>query len=349
VFFILDLMLVNLHKSSRGEVVFLCNRFYKARLSLWSLSVTALAVIFAFTVSASEPMQANSYDGDAFYRLMAFEFGGARVVSEVTDTLSNGEVGNSTDRLLPYAKGGHVPSQALLGLIYGRLLKDPDNAFLWYIKAAEAGDIDSSFMVGESYFNALGVSHNYPEAYKWSMVAARGGAIKAQFAVALMLEYGLGVGADIDKAIEWYERAAMANHDGAANALGLIYARGEGGLSRDYSLSVYWFNRSAKRGHIGSQYSLGMMYGIGAGTEKDYIKAAKWLNKAAKAGDVDSMSVMSCLYGSGIGVEKNNELSQLLAQQALSLKAYAGESVVHDMCGGSGDCHVSDKEECFVK
>jgi hypothetical protein len=61
----------------------------------------------------------------------------------------------------------------------------------------------------------LGVPENLAKAVEWYSKAAEQGDVDAQYKLGQMYYYGDGVGADFSKAVEWYTRAAEQGHEKA--------------------------------------------------------------------------------------------------------------------------------------
>ena len=62
-----------------------------------------------------------------------------------------------------------------LGILYsnGRgVQQDHSEAFKWYMKSAELGDVEAMLKLGAAYENGLGVVKSYGEAFKWYMKAS---------------------------------------------------------------------------------------------------------------------------------------------------------------------------------
>ena len=62
-----------------------------------------------------------------------------------------------------------------LGILYsnGRgVQQDHSEAFKWYMKSAEFGDVEAMLKLGSAYENGLGVVKSYGEAFKWYMKAS---------------------------------------------------------------------------------------------------------------------------------------------------------------------------------
>ena len=89
------------------------------------------------------------------------------------------------------------------------LAKDFTNAYHF---CKEANDPNAQFIVGEMYYNGLGVKKNHTEAAIWIRKAAEQGLAEAQFVTCHMNYYGLGVKEDHAEALIWCRKAAQQGH-----------------------------------------------------------------------------------------------------------------------------------------
>ena len=137
------------------------------------------------------------------------------------------------------------------------------------------------------------------------------------------------------------QAAAQRGDARAQFELGVRYAEGRGGLSRDLKLAAQWLAKAAEQGVATAQYRLGSLYEKGLGVERnaeharslyekaasagnaramhnlgvlfvqngdgwpDYASAAAWFRKAAEYGVRDSQFNLAVLYARGMGVEQN--------------------------------------------
>ena len=83
-----------------------------------------------------------------------------------------------------------MPAQAHLGYLLIQQ-QQPEQAAQWWEKAAQAGDADAQFSLGQLYY------------------------------------LGQGVAKDDEEAADWFEAAALQNHMGAQFNLGVMYANGQ--------------------------------------------------------------------------------------------------------------------------
>ena len=70
-------------------------------------------------------------------------------------------------------------------------VRDGDN-FTSLRKAAEQGDIDAQYELGNCYYNGRGVSEDKAEAVKWYRKAAEQGHVNAQYQLGFLYEIGWG-------------------------------------------------------------------------------------------------------------------------------------------------------------
>lgn len=117
--------------------------------------------------------------------------------------------------LLAKANGGDAAAEVSVGEKYAQAAgatQDRDEAaddwkqaFAWYEKAAEKGDIPGEIHVAEAY------------------------------------SYGRGVGRDMEKAAEWYRKAAEQGDPGAQGTLAMLYSMGQGVPQSDTD-AYFWFD-----------------------------------------------------------------------------------------------------------
>ena len=81
--------------------------------------------------------------------------------------------------------------------------KNLEEAFAWYLKAAEKGYSDAQYKVGYMYDNGEGVKEDKEEAFEWYMKAAKKGHTSAQCNLGYMYFYGKGVKEDKEEAFAW--------------------------------------------------------------------------------------------------------------------------------------------------
>lgn len=143
----------------------------------------------------------------------------------------------SSDRdLRVLAAAGEVGAQFGLALLYDfgfqGSVRDPEEAYRWYLKAAAAGDIDAQYFLG-NWYRARSPRPEPAEGVYWITTAAEQGHPTAQATLADLYRVGEGVEKDLEQAATWYTRAAEQGSPIAHCGLARLYAGIETGYRRD--------------------------------------------------------------------------------------------------------------------
>lgn len=89
----------------------------------------------------------------------------------------------------------------------------------YYHIAAEAGNVESQYMLGCRYLLGKGVAVDYAEGAKWIRKAAEQGYGSAQSSMGVCYESGMGVPQDNNEAIKWYRKAAAQGNVSAQESV----------------------------------------------------------------------------------------------------------------------------------
>ncbi|CAE7399225.1 esiB [Symbiodinium pilosum] len=135
----------------------------------------------------------------------------------------------------------------------------------WYSKAAETGDPDALFNLGEQYLHGTA-----------------------------------GMTMNPSRAAALYKQAAESGHHGAQTHLGLLLAETGGSDLRE---SAKWLKLSAKAGSVLGQKSLAFAYANGRGVEQNLTRASKWMMRAAQQDDLEAAYVLGTMYLHGQGLK----------------------------------------------
>lgn len=221
--------------------------------------------------------------------LAGVEGGDAEAQFELAVILLRGGFEDMDRRALELLKAsadqGHAKAQNRLGAIYRQgkiVLKDQEEAFRWFYKAATRGNTHAQVNLANSYALGKGVKKNYSEAVAWLKQAAMLGDSNAQAKLGHMYRSGTGVEADPAEAAEWYKKASEQDHPSALAHLGALYSAGEG-VPKDDSRAFTLFQRSARLGNPRAQYILGMLL-ANRDSSNTISVAHMWLNLAAAQG-----------------------------------------------------------------
>lgn len=222
-----------------------------------------------------------------------------------------------TEAILRYQQAieSNASAQVKLGHFYKSIGRD-SWAFDWFISAANLGDADAMYWLGNDYFVGKTVIHDLEKAYNYYKKAAekghgdalnnyadmylRGehvdkdevkalqffkqaaakGVPEAMYTLGYMYENGVGTKIDTVKSRQWFIESAHYGDDFAANRLG--HEAIETGNSTE---ALTWYQVAADRGDSYGEYNLGHCYENGIGTQVNIKKAKYWYRKAAVKGD----------------------------------------------------------------
>lgn len=145
------------------------------------------------------------------------------------------------------AEQGSSKAQWLLAHIYRYDLlekgEDEEQAFKWYLKAAENGHVAAKREVGQSYMYETGVVQDYAKAHSWLMKAAKKHDAEAEFSVGILFFEGLGRDKDVGSAINWFKRAAIKNHNMSINNLAWIFATSSNAAFNTPKKAKFWIGK----------------------------------------------------------------------------------------------------------
>lgn len=136
--------------------------------------------------------------------------------------------------------------------------RNQDEALKWYEKAAENCDENAEKRL-----------------YQLGLAAAQSGDAEAQYRLGEKYYCGQGVEEDFKLAVKWYRKAADQGNAEAQNELGEMYRYGFG-VEEDYKEAVKWFRKAAEQANRDAMLSLSIMYSNGWGVEKDPAESDKW-------------------------------------------------------------------------
>lgn len=150
-----------------------------------------------------------------------------------------------------------------------------ENAFQYYMQAAERKNVDAMFKVGVFYDYGYGMATDYAKAIEWYRKAADSGHTVAMNNIGAKYEDGKGVEQNKEIAKEWYQKAADLGYAWSMKNLGNIYYN-----EKKYNLSLEWYQKASDLGDAYSSYSLGWQYEFGQGPTADIQKAQEYYKKA---------------------------------------------------------------------
>ncbi len=108
-----------------------------------------------------------------------------------------------------------------------------EDAFAYFLKAAQSGHAEAAFYVGRMYFFGHGTEQNYDLAEHWYQLAGRNGSYRAYNNLGYMEDTGRGREKNPLKAIEYYEKSSEMGFAMASSNLAQCYHSGDKGVPAD--------------------------------------------------------------------------------------------------------------------
>jgi TPR repeat protein len=130
------------------------------------------------------------------------------------------------------------------------------------LEAAERGDRDAAWQLGDLYREAAGLKYSPRAAFRWYAQSALAGSPTGQNNVGAAFENGLGCEQSYAKAAKWYRLAAMQGLGVAMSNLAFLYLYGYG-MKADKVEALRWFKLGAESGCTKSQRMLDAVLGDG--------------------------------------------------------------------------------------
>jgi TPR repeat protein len=155
------------------------------------------------------------------------------------------------------------------------------------MRAAEQGDANAQFEIGNMYRFGVIVEKDDKKSLEWIQKAAKQGHIKAQSELGRMYLYEQNK----MKAVEWLQKTAEQGDVDAQFKFGSMYEEGQG-VEQNYIKAVEWFLKAAEQDSSDAQFRLGLIYQEGRdGIERDDKKAAEWYRRAAEQRSKDNYNI----------------------------------------------------------
>ena len=122
-----------------------------------------------------------------------------------------------------------------------------------------------------------------PEVVPSSLLrAAERGDAEAQFDLGELYFWGEeGVPKKPAEAVKWYRKAAEQGHAQAQSALGRCFSWGQG-VPQDHVEANRWFYEAAQQGDASGQINISIAYDYGLGVSRDLVIAYMWMKLAAR-------------------------------------------------------------------
>ncbi len=202
---------------------------------------------------------------------------------------------------MPTPAGSIAPSDSKLASRFGAAASFDPRALQ---QAAERGDSNAQFQMGDLYMSGRGVDRDPAAGAAWYRAAAQQGHAVAASNLGVLYANGWGVQPSDTEAVNWFHKAADAGDAGGENNLGSMYIAGRGVAQSDV-LGAKWVSSAAQRGAPEAQYTLATLYANGRGVPQDDAQAVKWLRAAAAQGYAPALLMLGKMYVAGAGVPRD--------------------------------------------
>jgi len=169
------------------------------------------------------------------------------------------------------------------------------------------GEADALFCAGHCHERGLhGCEVNEAQAAECYLIAAEKGNADAQWRLGELCEFGRGVERDEKRAAHWYRCAAEAGQAQAQSGLALLLEDGRG-VACDEAEALRWHLAAAEQGQALSQYCAACCLAEGRGGERDSTRARHWLEQSAAAGFVPAVRALASVSGGAAQAEATAE------------------------------------------
>ncbi len=121
---------------------------------------------------------------------------------------------------------------------------------------------------------------DYDEAFNWYLAAAEQGDSTAQYRLGTLYSKGLGVPQNYAQAARWFRRASQPSHSYPREEL-LALCETRGLLPAEFEKTVIWLHAAAEAGHLQGGADLAILYDCGLGVPQDKVAALMWYDIAA--------------------------------------------------------------------
>ena len=198
------------------------------------------------------------------------------------------------------AETGNIRAMKLLADMYYNgvaVVRDRNEAFLWYLRSAQGGNAQSQFIVGTCYRDGIGIAKDAKKAVEWLSRSSNHGNIRACTELANMYRKGMGVDRDMKMCVEWFEEAARRGDSNSMNQLGTMFRDGAG-VEKDKSMSDFWFTMFARQGRIGYEATFGDILRQSS-VGQSQAACVKWYADASSRGSIPASNALGQCYRDG--------------------------------------------------
>lgn len=200
---------------------------------------------------------------------------------------------------------------AMLYVEGGSIEKDSEKGLCLLEELGKSGDIRAWQKIGSFYADDE-AQNDDDEAFKYFLIAAEAGDAEAQNNLATFYYYGRGTESDLNKAIQWYRKSMGNGYELAGNSLGKVLSiTAETEAEENEALRL--LKQAVERGDSNAAFALGQFYyskellkreETGKGEEPEQIDSVQvdlredifWFRKAMKLEDTNGCAMLGYCY-----------------------------------------------------
>jgi len=163
----------------------------------------------------------------------------------------------------------------------------------WYERAANAGSMQTQYLLGYMYKNGEGRTKDIKAAQKWFGKAAQSGHALSQLELAKILLKDSAVEGNLRLALKWFRKASDGNIAEATFHLARFYERGLI-VKTNESKSLELYKKAAISGISVAQFNLGLLMATSKELDRDkLISSWAWLSLALENGVLNSEKALA--------------------------------------------------------
>ena len=208
------------------------------------------------------------------------------------------------DTLRQRAKAGDATAQYRLSLRHlAGVHQNRREADYWLQQAAENGDLDAQYWLGQHYYHgSSGFPKDPKTAHQWLDKAAATGGRDTRYQVGMTYFSG----GEYTTARYWLQRAAAQDNPQAPSVLRAIDA-----LTAETTPPAAALRQAAEAGSASAQYQLALRYRKGKGVAQNPTEADYWLRRAAEQEHGDAQIALALRYYDNLAAAKYHKTATM--------------------------------------
>jgi TPR repeat protein len=169
-------------------------------------------------------------------------------------------------------------------------------------KVATENNAAALVLLGDLYKTGLAKTRPPDEnqAFEYYKKASELGNVYAYLRVANCFYKGNGVSKNIDEAFQWYQKSADIGIDDGEYMVGMLSYQGNSSNAPDFKRAFEYFSKAAEKGHIMAQIGLGSLFFTGKAGKKDIEQSYFWFKRAADSGNIEAGRIVQMFKSEGM-------------------------------------------------